>query len=626
MASDLNSLHKISTHLFLLALAIFSGLEGRAEGARTLDGARGPAGRAEAVDDQFSIDAKSPSIDLDVLANDSDHESSGDLMIVVSGPTNGGGQVVNNVSHLTYNPPSGFSGTDNFTYTIANQSGVTSTANVTVKQLMTWRIMPIGDSITEASGSRNSYRRPLWHLLNDAGIDVNFVGSQDGNEDGQVPNPDFDTDHEGHWGWRADRFLQNNRIDNWAQTHQPDVALIHLGTNDIFQGQSVSGTIDEIGEIIDRLRVVNPDIIILLAQIIPTSDPGRPSLSPFNQAIPGLASSKNSQRSPVVVVNQNEGFNAANDTYDGIHPNLGGETKIANKWNAALVPLITTPSTIDLEVSTQPSSLDSYVGEGIQLEVSVMNDGNTTATGVELVVALPAEAMLVSEPAATNGANCSNNDGSVVCNSDLNPGAGFTVSLAFQLSSIGAFFLPVEVQADQSDSNNSNNNASVEITIENRAPVLTAPIPDADVVSGISYTADISTYFSDPDNDVLTFSADRMPAGVQLNESSGVVSGTPSIAGSTTVAVTATDPGSATITDSFSIRVSEPTMVVPLPPPPPDQSTSTQGTGGGSVNCFTILALLSIFLRRRSPAVSSLKSLSLFSFDRSTGLRFLLCE
>ena len=79
----------------------------------------------------------------------------------------------------------------------------------------------------------------------------------------------------------------------------------------------------------------------LVAQIIPTSDPGRPSLDPFNAAIPALVSSKNTARSPVRVVDQNSGFNATVDTYDGVHPDLSGEIKMANKWYNALVPLLT---------------------------------------------------------------------------------------------------------------------------------------------------------------------------------------------------------------------------------------------------------------------------------------------
>jgi predicted small lipoprotein YifL len=40
------------------------------------------------------------------------------------------------------------------------------------------RIMPLGDSITEAEAGHNSYRRVLWKRLNGAGCSVDFVGSK----------------------------------------------------------------------------------------------------------------------------------------------------------------------------------------------------------------------------------------------------------------------------------------------------------------------------------------------------------------------------------------------------------------------------------------------------------------
>jgi lysophospholipase L1-like esterase len=312
------------------------------------DGDGGGNSPPTARNDNFSISAGDANFFLNVLNNDTDPDLPGDSLSIVSvGATSNSGTVINNATSLRYTPAGGFSGTETFNYTISDSAGQMSTATVSVNVpgsggggSKTWRVMPIGDSITEASGSRNSYRRPLWHSLNNAGYNINFVGSRNGNRDGQVPNPDFDTQHEGHWGWKADRFLDNNNILNWAQTHQPDIALIHLGTNDIFNGQSVSGTIAEIGQLIDVLRSVNPNIMVLVAKIIPTSDPGRPSLTPFNDAIPALVASKNTARSPVRLVDQNAGFNASVDTYDGVHPDLSGENKMAARWFDALVPLI----------------------------------------------------------------------------------------------------------------------------------------------------------------------------------------------------------------------------------------------------------------------------------------------
>ena len=203
------------------------------------------------------------------------------------------------------------------------------------------RVMPLGDSITHADLERDSYRRPLWQKFQAANFDtVDFVGSQTENDGGANPNPDFDLDHEGHSGFRTDEILL--QLDGWIDSAQPDVVLIHLGTNDILQGQSAESTIDELGQVIDAFRAKNPNIVIFLAQIIPTAvnDDEREIL---NQQIPVLAAQKDREDSPVIVVDQSSGFDLDNDTYDSIHPNSSGENKIADRWFASFNELFTEP-------------------------------------------------------------------------------------------------------------------------------------------------------------------------------------------------------------------------------------------------------------------------------------------
>ncbi|MEK7727593.1 MAG: right-handed parallel beta-helix repeat-containing protein, partial [candidate division KSB1 bacterium] len=156
------------------------------------------------------------------------------------------------------------------------------------------KIMPLGDSITQMYPNHDSYRRPLWHLLQNHGFNVDFVGSQNLNKTGPPPHPDFDMDHEGHSGWRTDEILA--QIEDWSRSHQPEIVLIHLGSNDVFQYQSNSSTIFELEQVIDKLRLVNPEIKILLGQIIPSIYEAN-AIVDFNQRIPTLAAAKNTFQS-----------------------------------------------------------------------------------------------------------------------------------------------------------------------------------------------------------------------------------------------------------------------------------------------------------------------------------------
>jgi hypothetical protein len=204
------------------------------------------------------------------------------------------------------------------------------------------RIMPIGDSITEARGGYDSYRRPLWDLLvNQNGYSVDFVGPRYGvrANSGDPLHWDFDLDHAGHSGFRADQL--RDALAGFMSDADPDIVLLHVGTNDLRQGQAVEDPIEEIGEIIDLLRQHNPAIAIVLAQIIPADERfiSLERLAAFHAQLSALASSKNSGASPIVLVDF-DGFDPAIHTFDGLHPTAQGEAIMAQEWFEAVRELL----------------------------------------------------------------------------------------------------------------------------------------------------------------------------------------------------------------------------------------------------------------------------------------------
>ncbi len=217
----------------------------------------------------------------------------------------------------------------------SSYEGVLATYN----EVSTLRIMPLGDSITRTGNAGfDGYRRDLWKKLVANGYNkLDFVGGGDFTG----PNNDYDVNHEGHGGWRADQIADN--AVRYAQDHNPDVVLLHIGTNDANQGQSVQSTLDDIGRIIDRLRSVNPNVAVLLAKIIPSSSNRNATEASAVAALSGqiykVAQSKNQSGSPVILVDQYSGFNPDADTYDGLHPNNSGQAKMADRWYSALAGL-----------------------------------------------------------------------------------------------------------------------------------------------------------------------------------------------------------------------------------------------------------------------------------------------
>jgi acyl-CoA thioesterase-1 len=204
------------------------------------------------------------------------------------------------------------------------------------------RIMPLGDSITESREGYSSYRLTLWKELRAAGCRVNFVGSRRGVSLGYrdspfatPKDPRFDQDHEGHWAYRVEEVLR--QIDTWLQRAKPDVVLLHLGSNDIFRGQSIGSTVAELSRLLDAVRLENPRAVIVVAQLIPAH--GRHGIIlKLNSKIAALAKRKNSPKSPVASVNMYRGFSVSRDLQaDGVHPNNAGDTKIGKRFAKALL-------------------------------------------------------------------------------------------------------------------------------------------------------------------------------------------------------------------------------------------------------------------------------------------------
>ncbi len=208
------------------------------------------------------------------------------------------------------------------------------------------KILPLGDSITRSDCFHLGYRYYLWTQLVDAGVDFDYIGSMKSHFGGDPELPShkgltFDRDHEGHNGWDTERFLkgrpgnESENLKKWLNDYTPDIVLMHVGTCDLLYGNSVSDAVDNIEKIIDVLRADNPNVVILLAKLIPTLQ-GEKVVGEMNVGIERLAARKNRSNSPVVLVDLNSGFDPYNDLFDRVHPNIYGNKKMAAKWFDAI--------------------------------------------------------------------------------------------------------------------------------------------------------------------------------------------------------------------------------------------------------------------------------------------------
>ena len=107
----------------------------------------------------------------------------------------------------------------------------------------------------------------------------------------------------------------------------------------------------------------------------------------------------------------------------------------------------------------------------------------------------------------------------------------------------------------------------------NQAPVAEGTIPAVTLgVNDLPVTRDVTSYFSDPDSGILTYTASTSNAVVATASVSGnVVTVTPEAVGSATITVTAHDPGGQTVSQTIAVTVtseSKPDLIVSSFSPP----------------------------------------------------------
>lgn len=205
------------------------------------------------------------------------------------------------------------------------------------------RIMPLGDSITydqlefeyenqnpRPIGERTSYRSHLWYRLQDGGYLPDFVGSQ---KAGYDILPPFDPDNEGHPG--ATSFNIAESLYGYLANAQPDIILLHIGTNDY------TTSAEGIEMILNQIAIYESNsgksIHLYIAQIIDRKNHD-PIIAAFNQDLTKRIQEQIKLGKRITLVDMYHRAGLTPDDYaDNTHPNSNGYAKMANVWFNALI-------------------------------------------------------------------------------------------------------------------------------------------------------------------------------------------------------------------------------------------------------------------------------------------------
>jgi lysophospholipase L1-like esterase len=232
-----------------------------------------------------------------------------------------------------------------------NQSGGKASATGGTTHTGVWNVMMLGDSIT----GYTCYPQLLSQQLI-AGAHTNFalIGSVQNNQSCSGA-PIVMT--EGHGGYSVTYLPQNStreacirttgcgsyaELQTWAAS-KPDIVLMHLGTNDVWDVQPTASIVTAYVSVIGEFRKQNPNVIFFVSKIIKLNPVG---CSGCLTGVADLAatvtdswaSANSTATSPVFIIDHSGcGFDPATDASDGVHPTPAGAAKMATAAYDALV-------------------------------------------------------------------------------------------------------------------------------------------------------------------------------------------------------------------------------------------------------------------------------------------------
>ena len=119
------------------------------------------------------------------------------------------------------------------------------------------------------------------------------------------------------------------------------------------------------------------------------------------------------------------------------------------------------------------------------------------------------------------------------------------------------------------------------VTVRPNQPPVLAVLSDRSNAAGVAVNVTITA--SDPDGDVLSYAASGLPAGLAINSGTGVITGTPTTAGTSTSTITVNDGRGGTVARSFAWTITPPALTInPITSSPKPVNTAVTYTASVS--------------------------------------------
>ncbi|KAK2624752.1 hypothetical protein QTJ16_005945 [Diplocarpon rosae] len=237
-------------------------------------------------------------------------------------------------------------------------------------------IITIGASIAKGYGSTdgNGFRSGVKSILTSAGNRVTMVGTQ---RSGTMPN----NDHEAYEGLRIDEVTAKVKANLATLKPSPNIAIIHLGSNDISQNYATSTMHQRLSSLLDYICQTLPNARIVVSTLLPHTKIEDGALK-YNANLRAVVNSQRQRGRHVYLADVHTPELTPGDMHDTIHPNNNGYAKMARIYAKAIQdalrdPPATVPVTRNTPSSPLPVLEDPY-------KTTNLTSNSTTSTPIPL--------------------------------------------------------------------------------------------------------------------------------------------------------------------------------------------------------------------------------------------------
>jgi len=202
--------------------------------------------------------------------------------------------------------------------------------------------------MTIGSAGEHTWRHRMWqHLCATYGGPFTLVGPRetlydktaDAPTSHAYADPDFPRAHLAGWGegWLHMAPL----IADAVRETRADVLLVSLGLIDLGFYTNAEQTAENVHAFVAAAREARPRVRMVVLPVIPNiraqqDAPFAEQVTRFNELLAKTVADLDEARSPLLLAPLPAAWDIHRDTYDGTHPNAGGEHKIAGAFAKAM--------------------------------------------------------------------------------------------------------------------------------------------------------------------------------------------------------------------------------------------------------------------------------------------------